>query len=177
MALYKISIIPSVEKDLKYIPSDFLLIAYILWKRDKMNIYLKNRSLKITRMLLAFLILILTPFTFTACTNSEPQPPWSNAKVYADTDQEIIVNTGDKFIVRFTMSYNLYPIVKEIYDDNMITLLARKIYLTEEQNQQPEYSWFLFEALKPGETQITIQHCLHISESLADEKIFTVIVK
>lgn len=138
-----------------------------------MNIYFKNRCLKIKSILLAFLI--LTPFAFTTCTN--PQPPWQNTKVYTNPNQKIIVNAGDKFIIRFTMSYNVYPIIEEIYDNNMITLLDRKIISADRQNQPPVYSWFLFKALKNGETQITIQHLYHITEAINNQEIFTIVIR
>jgi len=114
----------------------------------------------------------------TIATNwsQNQQPPWPKAKVYTDANQKIIVNNGDELIIRFTMEYDLFPIIKEIYDTDLITLLDRKINLTDKQNQSPAYSWFLFKALKTGETQITIQHLLHISEALNNQETFTLVI-
>ena len=105
------------------------------------------------------------------------QTPWLKAKVYTDAGQPIIVNTGDNFIVGFMMNYNLYPVIKEIYDDSMVTLLDNTFAITDDKNQAPVYRWFLFKGLKTGETQITIKQCSHLVETLENQKIFTVILQ
>jgi hypothetical protein len=138
-----------------------------------MNIYFKNRCLRTIGILSAFLTLISC--TFTACTH--PQPPWSDVKVYTDASQKIMVNAGDSFIIGYTVKYDLFPIIRENYDNSMIKLLDKKIDSVDERNQSPTYSWFLFKALRTGETQITIKHLAHITEALQDQQVFTIVIK
>jgi hypothetical protein len=58
--------------------------------------------------------------------------------------------------------------MKEVYDENMVMLVDEESNATEEQDQAPAYSWFLFKALETGETQITIQQRTHLIETLQD---------
>ncbi len=141
-----------------------------------MSTFLKNSRLKPSGILLAF-VLVFIPFVCTACTNVDPDAPWPNAKVYSDSSQQIKVRNGDQFIIKFAMEYNLLPVVKQIYDTNLVILIDRKLNFTDEPDGPPAYSWFLFKSLKKGETQISIQHFTHLVESLINQETFTVEIK
>lgn len=123
------------------------------------------------------ILLFCIVFVLIVLTSCEARPPWKNARVYTDAGQTININTGDKFIIGFSMAYNLFPIMEELFDDRLVTLVDKEINATEEQNQNPAYSWFLFETLTPGETQITINQLYHITGDLQVQKTFTVIIK
>ena len=141
-----------------------------------MSNYLKNACSGLTNFFLLF-VLVFSAVAFTTCTKENIQAPWPDAKVYSDANKRIIVHDGDRFIIRFTMEYDRFPIIKEIYDTELITLLDRKINLTNEPDVPPAYSWFLFKALKKGETQITIQHLVHITLQLQNQETFNLLIK
>ncbi len=141
-----------------------------------MNISLTKSSFKPPRNIIVF-ILIFTSLFFSSCTNVDPDAPWPNAKVYSDSSQLIKVRSGEQFIIKFAMEYNLLPVIKQIYDTNFVILIDRKLNFTDEPDGPPAYSWFLFKSLKEGETQISIQHFTHLVESLINQETFTVEIK
>jgi hypothetical protein len=134
---------------------------------------LKNQFFKYVLILLALFLLV--PLFLVACAGTEA--PWPGIRIQINENKKITVNNGDLFIIRFTMSYDLFPIIQEIYDDNIVVLQDRGVNATEQQNQSPSYSWFLFKVIGPGETQITIEHRGHITLDLIEQKTYTVIIK
>jgi hypothetical protein len=123
------------------------------------------------------IIVVSILFVSTACSsNSIPKlEPWSNAKVFTDNNKKIIVNTNDSFVIGFKITYDRFPIIKEIYDNNAVILLDS--YYVSNKDSIEEYVWFLFKALKSGETKITIDHRQHLSLDLVNQKTFSVEIK
>jgi hypothetical protein len=144
--------------------------------------YIIENTMKIfSRTIIVLVFFMSIFFLFPACTNNPlpipKQPNWSNKPVYIDAGKSIIVKAGKEFIIGFVVEQDLFPIIKEIYDSDMIGLVEEQTISVDAENNLPEYNWFLFKAIKPGETQITIEHRLHLSNTLENEKTFNVEVK
>ena len=129
-----------------------------------MNTHFNNRLL--VTIVISALITLLALFSCTNYTESTtvsyPYPPptetlWSSKNIFTDASQKITVNNGDKFIIGFVIEHDLYPIIKEVYDSNKVDYIDKKIVMDDE---IPAYCWFLFKAIRLGETQITIKHIL-----------------
>ena len=150
-----------------------------------MNIKVINLSFGLTKILCLLVSLLL--LIVTACTTNTPstlypvpvpiQKNWLDINIYTDINKKITVSVGEEFIIGYSTGNNLLPIIKEVFDNSYITLLDKQTISPDGQEQRPGYRWFLFKALNTGETQITLQHFVHISEELIDERVFTVIIE
>ena len=119
----------------------------------------------------------LLALNILGCIPALPKSPeWKNKPVYTSNSRDIVVKTGTEFIIGFEITYDMFPIIEEIYEVEKLTLVERQ-YILDKSGQIPEYCWFLFKAVQAGNTQITIQHRLHLSDSLENEEVFQVEVK
>jgi hypothetical protein len=105
--------------------------------------------------------LTLTSATTSTTTATQTQRPWPELNVYDDATKTITVKTGQRFVIAYVI--NGYPLAKafleETHDNDMISFLGTQTS-PEPTLPDPDYDktfWFLFEALKPGATQIAIK--------------------
>ena len=102
------------------------------------------------------------------------QPPWINVEVFSDTTQTIDVKVGEEFAFGFNTAPPLNLSWDEKHDENMLSLVDE-----DEVSLQPYYpsdaiTWFLYQALQPGETQITFTYSSGEQLPAADQKVFTI---
>jgi predicted secreted protein len=81
------------------------------------------------------------------------QPPWPDVPVYDDANQVIKVKTGGESAFGFETGTRLGLGWDENHDDNLVSLVGRELVM--DQTGISGTTWFLFKALKPGETRIT----------------------
>lgn len=105
------------------------------------------------------------------------QAPWSGVKICTATTQTIKVKIGEEFAFGFDtfaaggLSWN------EQHDDSMVSMEDK-----EEVSVKPEYpsnqnTWFLFKALKAGNTQITFTYSMGGGLSLNDQRVVNIEIK
>ena len=102
------------------------------------------------------------------------QPPWIDVNVYSDTTQPIEVKVGEEFTFGFNTAPPLNLSWDEKHDDKMLSLVD-----SDEVSLQPNYpsnatTWFLYQALQPGETKITFTYSSGEQLPVADQKVFTI---
>jgi uncharacterized delta-60 repeat protein len=105
------------------------------------------------------------------------QPPWTNVEIYSDTTQTIDVKVGEEFGFGFNAAPPLNMNWDEEHDETLLSLVDE-----DEISLQPYYpsnatTWFLYQALQPGETQITFTYSSGEQLPVADQKVFTVDIK
>jgi len=105
------------------------------------------------------------------------QPPWTNVDVYNDTTQTIDVKVGEEFAFGFNTAPPLNMSWGEKHDETMLSLMDE-----DEVSLQPYYpsnatTWFLYQALQPGETQITFIYSSGEQLPVADQKVFNIDIK
>jgi len=98
------------------------------------------------------------------------QSPWPDVPVYADITQVIKTKTGEEFAFGFDTGTRLGLGWDEMHDDNIVSLLERELVMN--QTGVNGTTWFLFEALKPGGTQITFTYGHGGSGPVADTREF-----
>jgi len=84
------------------------------------------------------------------------QSPWPDVPVYSDVTQVIKIKTGSEIAFGFETGTRLGLGWDETHDDNLISLVDRELVMN--QTGINGTTWFLFKALKPGETQITFAY-------------------
>jgi len=102
------------------------------------------------------------------------QPPWTDVNVYSDTTQTIEVKVGEEFTFGFNTAPPLNLSWGEKHDDKMLSLVD-----SDEVSLQPNYpsnatTWFLYQAIQPGETQITFTYSSGEELPVVDQKVFTI---
>ena len=100
------------------------------------------------------------------------QAPWPNVPVYADVMQVIKTKTGGEFAFGFDTGTRLGMGWDETHDDNMVSLVDTELVM--DQTGISGTTWFLFKALKWGETEITFIYGHGASGPVADTKVFRV---
>jgi hypothetical protein len=115
-----------------------------------------------------------------------PAPPWPGIPAYMDSSQTINVKVGDEFVVGMDVRGDMFPIFKELYESNTVTLIEQKYihydekgvpYKGEEAALEPNHvTWYLFKAIQPGKTQITLQYYGHLAEGLKEQNVFDVVI-
>ena len=81
------------------------------------------------------------------------QSPWPDVPVYTDVTQVIKTGTGGEIAFGFETGTRLGLGWDETHDENMVSLVDRELVMN--QTGISGTTWFLFKALKPGETRIT----------------------
>jgi len=81
------------------------------------------------------------------------QSPWPDVLVYTDVTQVIKIKAGNEFAFGFETGTRLGLGWDETHDDNLVSLENRELVM--DQTGISGNTWFLFKALKPGETRIT----------------------
>jgi len=121
------------------------------------------------------------PETQTPATPPSPfsslTPPWPDAEVFYDETATISVNLWDKLIIRYDYHGNLFAMFDVTYDryPNSVNLLEEARESTSEPTEPPGVNgvkWFLFQAIKEGDTQITIKEFTHQSDVVQSQKTF-----
>ncbi len=125
-------------------------------------------------LLLGSLLLSLGCFSST----TPPAPPWPDIKAYLDSSQTVAVKVNDEFVVGLDVRGDMFPIFKDTYDGDMVTLIDEEqiVYQTKDDSDCC-VAWYLFKANKPGETQIIIQHFYHLLGSLQDQNLFNIVIE
>jgi len=100
------------------------------------------------------------------------QSPWPDVPVYSDVTQVIKIKTGSEIAFGFETGTRLGLGWDETLDDNLISLVDRELVMN--QTGINGTTWFLFKALKPGETQITFAYGHGGSGPVADTKVFLI---
>lgn len=105
--------------------------------------------------------------------------PWPDAEVFYDETAPITVNLWDKFIIGYDYYHNLFAMFDVTYDRNpsSINLLEEVQVSTSEPTEPPGLNgvkWFLFQAIKEGDTQITIKEFTHQSDTVQSQKTFNI---
>ncbi len=106
--------------------------------------------------------------------NSVLIPPWPDAEVFYDETTVININLRDEFIIRYDYYHNLFPIFEETYDPNSVRLLKKSWESTSGPTDGNGIKWYLFQAIKEGDTEITIKLFTHQSDVVQDQKTFKV---
>ncbi len=123
------------------------------------------------------------PETQTPAVLPEPfaslTPPWPDVEVFYDETIPITVNLWDKFIIGYDYYHNLFATFDVTYDryPNSVNLLEKA---GESTTEPPEptglngVSWFLFQAIKEGDNQITMKEFTHQSDAVQSQKTFNI---
>jgi len=120
------------------------------------------------------------PETQTPAVLPEPfsslTPPWPDAEIFYDETVTINVELWDKFIIRYDYHGNLFAMFDVTYDryPNSINLLEEAQESTSEPPGINGVKWFLFQAIKEGDTQITIKEFTHQSDVVQSQKTFNI---
>ena len=106
-------------------------------------------------------------------------PPWPDAEVFYDETVTINVHLWDKFIIGYDYYHNLFAMFDVTYDQypNSVNLLEEARGSTSEPTEPPGINgikWFLFQAIKEGDTQITIKEFTHQSDVVQSQKTFNI---
>jgi len=100
------------------------------------------------------------------------QSPWPDVPVYSDVTQVIKTRTGAEFAFGFETGTRLGLGWDETHDDNLVSLVNRELVM--DQTGISGTTWFLFKALKPGETRITFVYGHGGGGPVADTKVFLI---
>jgi predicted secreted protein len=116
----------------------------------------------------------MTPAPFSSLT-----PPWTDAEVFYDETTTINVELWDKFIIGYDYHGNLFAMFDVTYDryPNSVNLLEEARESTSEPSEPPGINgvkWFLFQAIKEGDTQVTIKELTHQSDAVQSQKTFNI---
>lgn len=119
-----------------------------------------------------FLALVII-INFTACSSSQPSPPWK-APIIAYETPAINVKVNEEFIVEYKQTGNLFITVEESHDNNVLSLIDSKSMGYD--NNEGSITWFLYKAIKSGKTGIYIKSYTHMAKELIDQIYYQVIV-
>jgi hypothetical protein len=116
----------------------------------------------------------MPPAPFSSLT-----PPWPDAEVFYDETTTINVDLWDKFFIGYDYYHNLFAMFDVTYDryPNSVNLLEEAGESTSEPPEPPGIKgiqWFLFQAIKEGDTQITIKEFTHQSDVVQSQKTFNI---
>ena len=104
------------------------------------------------------------------------QSPWPDVPVYADVTEVIKIKTGGEFAFGFETGTMLPLGWDETHDENMVSLVDRELVMdqTSIYGTTGGTTWFLFKALKPGETRITFIYGHRDMDTVRDERVFRI---
>jgi len=92
----------------------------------------------------------------TLATDTSLTPPWPDTEVFYDETATINVNLLDKFIIRYDY-HDIFPIFQVTYDQ-----YTNNVYLLNKAGVRIQNAdgieWFLFQALKECDSNLTITH-------------------
>jgi hypothetical protein len=116
----------------------------------------------------------MPPAPFSSLT-----PPWPDVEVFYDETIPINVELWDKFIIGYDYYHNLFAMFDVTYDryPNSVNLLEEAKESTSEPSEPPGLNgvkWFLFQAIKEGDTQVTIKEFTHQSDVVQSQKTFNI---
>ena len=111
----------------------------------------------------------LAPFTSLTA-------PWPDAEVFYDDTATINVNLWNKFIIGYDYYHNLFAMFDVTYDryPNCVNLLKEAQESTSEPTGIDGVKWFLFQAIKEGDIQVTIKEFTHQSDVVQSQKTFNI---
>jgi len=117
-------------------------------------------------------VVLPTPFSLLT-------PPWPDAEVFYDETAPIKVNLWDKFVIGYDYHGNLFAMFDVTYDryPNSVNLLEEGGESTSESPEPPGlngFQWLLFQAIKEGDTRITIKEFTHQSDVVQSQKTFNI---
>jgi predicted secreted protein len=101
--------------------------------------------------------------------------PWPDVPVYSDVTQVIKTETGGEFAFGFETGTRLGLGWDETHDDSMVSLMDRELVMN--QTGINGTTWFLFKALKPGETEITFIYGHGAGGPVVDTREFRIEIK
>jgi len=97
-------------------------------------------------------------------------PPWPNVSYYFDANKTIIAKVGEEFTIGFDTLVRVGGCWQESHDDKTVSCVDRTVVCFPPAFN-PATTWYLFKALKAGETQITFKYYEPAGE-LRDQKVF-----
>lgn len=101
-------------------------------------------------------------------------PPWDNVSYYFDANKTIIAKAGEELAIGFDTMSALGGYWQETHDEEMLATVDRELVMREPAGlTRRGTTWFLFKALKAGETQITFKYYEPRGE-LRDQKVFNI---
>lgn len=105
--------------------------------------------------------------------------PWPDAEVFYDETATINVHLWDKFIIGYDYHSNLFAMFDVTYDQypSSVNLLEEAQESTSESPEPPGLNgvkWFLFQAIKEGDTQVAIKEFTHQSDAVQSQKTFNI---
>lgn len=101
-------------------------------------------------------------------------PPWTSVNYYFDANKTIIAKVGEEFAIGFDTLLALGGYWEETHDEEMLATMDRELVMYEPAPlTRRGTTWFLFKALKAGETQITFKYYEPRGE-LRDQKVFNI---
>jgi beta propeller repeat protein len=107
-----------------------------------------------------------------------PASPWPGVKAYIDPSQTITIEVNEQFVIGYDIRGDLFPIFKETFDENIVTLVDEKHISYEIKFPEDSHvTWYLFKALKSGKIQIVIQYFSHLEGPLESENLFNVVIE
>ena len=128
-------------------------------------------GMKLTRLIV---ITLAALFFLSACTNPKPPAPWEGKQVFIDETKTINVDVGEEFIISYECYHDAFPLFDIIYvPDDIVTLLDEKGGNAGDSIGHT-IGWFLFKALKVGETDLTITETNHQETKPSSQKTFRI---
>lgn len=112
----------------------------------------------------------------TSASDAYPSliPPWPDAEVFYDETATINVNLWDKFIIRYDYYHNLFPMFEETYDRDPNSVYLQKKAWESTSERGDGVKWYLFQAVKEGDTNFIIKQFTHQSDVVQDQKTFKI---
>jgi predicted secreted protein len=104
------------------------------------------------------------------------QAPWSDVNIYSNTTQTIKVKTSEELAFGFDTSPRLGLSWDEKHGENFLSLVDSEMILVQPQLFGGK-TWYLFKALKTGNTQIPFTYSHGQGSPVNDQKVFNIEIK
>jgi hypothetical protein len=110
-------------------------------------------------------------------TVESAKPPWPNTTVFSDEATTINATVGQRFIIQYDFSRNLFPVFEEEENPrDVVILLSRQGTLNSHGDPPSGTYWFLFQGAQPGSANITLKEFAHSNSNPQSQKTFTIAV-
>ncbi len=104
-------------------------------------------------------------------------PPWSNVNIYTDKEKMISTSVNQEFAIALYSNPRLGSNWYETHDENMLALVESTFIAYNPSTPVDGTERFLFKALKPGRTEITITYRHGTTGPIREQQVFNVDIK